>query len=77
MACRKAWALSGFCWNNGSNPILLPSQTFLAGIGAGLIWTPVRQLSVRLDFAAPLVNLRDRGDNAQDDGIYFRVIYQP
>ena len=76
------WQLAPFIdigqvWNNGSNPIPLPSQTFLAGIGAGLIWTPARQIAVRLDFAAPLVNLDDRGNNAQDNGIYFSVIYRP
>ncbi len=64
----------GQVWNNPDNPVKLPSQTFLAGIGVGLLWNPVKQVAVRLDFALPLVNLKDRGNNIQDNGIYFNVI---
>jgi hemolysin activation/secretion protein len=67
----------GQVWNNPDNPVKLPSQTFLAGIGVGLLWNPVKQVAVRLDFALPLVNLKDRGNNIQDNGIYFNVIIRP
>ena len=66
----------GEIWNN-ANSISSRGQRFLAGLGTGLIWTPVSGLSMRLDFAIPLVDLEDRGDNIQDDGIYFNVIYRP
>jgi hypothetical protein len=31
---------------------------------------------VRLDYAFPLVTIKDEGDNAQDEGFYFTVNYQ-
>lgn len=67
----------GWVWNQANNPNQLPSQNFLAGIGLGLIWQPTPQWNVRFDYGLPLVNLRDRGINAQDDGFYFSVNYQP
>ncbi len=67
----------GQVWNNPDNPVTLPSQTFLAAIGVGLLWNPVKQVAVRLDFALPFVNLKDRGNNIQDNGIYFNVIIRP
>jgi hemolysin activation/secretion protein len=67
----------GKVWNNPDNPVPLPAQTFLAGVGVGLLWDPDSVLSIRLDFTVPLVNLDDRGTNAQDDGIYFSVILRP
>ena len=33
-------------------------------------------LTLRLDYALPLIDLDDRGRNAQDDGFYFNVNYQ-
>jgi hemolysin activation/secretion protein len=68
---------AGQVWNNPNNPVPLPAQTFLIGLGAGIIWTPVRQLAVRLDAAAPIVNLEDRGNNMQDNGLYFSVNFRP
>jgi hypothetical protein len=44
-----------------------------------LIWEPflgVNGLSLRLDYGFPLVDFRDRGDNIQDDGIYFNLDYR-
>ncbi|MCU0545435.1 MAG: ShlB/FhaC/HecB family hemolysin secretion/activation protein [Oscillatoriaceae cyanobacterium Prado104] len=68
---------AGAVWNNGSNPNKLTNQTFLAGAGLGLLWSPIQQVNVRLDYALPFVNLSDRGDNLQDSGIYFSIIYTP
>lgn len=70
------FAEAGAVWNDGNNPNDLPDQTFLAGIGVGFLWNPIPDLDLRLDFALPLVDLDDRGDNAQDDGIYFTVNYR-
>lgn len=69
----------GAVWNETTNPNKLPRQTFLVGAGLGLIWQPVlgfNGMSLRLDYALPLVDLQDRRNNIQDDGIYFSVNYQ-
>ncbi len=65
----------GAVWNMSNNPNELPNQRFLAGLGLGVLWEPIPNLDVRLDFALPVINLDDRGENAQDDGIYFSVRY--
>jgi hemolysin activation/secretion protein len=68
---------AGLVWNRLDNPNRLPKQTFLVGAGAGLLWqTPISGLTVRVDYALPLVDLRDRGDNIQDNGLYFTINYQ-
>ncbi len=53
----------------------MQKQNFLAGVGLGVLWQPIPKMNVRLDYALPLVNLDDRGRNAQDDGFYFSVGY--
>ncbi|MGQ4647368.1 ShlB/FhaC/HecB family hemolysin secretion/activation protein [Lyngbya aestuarii] len=65
----------GAIWNHPDNPNDLPDQTFLAGIGLGLLWEPSPGLNIRIDYAVPLVDLDDRGENAQDEGFYFSVGY--
>lgn len=68
---------AGMVWNRSDNPNKLSNQTFLAGIGTGILWqTPLPGLTIRLDYAFPLVDLRDRGKNIQDDGLYFNINYQ-
>ncbi len=64
----------GVVWNDSDNIELL-DQTFLAGIGAGFLWEVLPNVNLRLDFTIPLVDLEDRGNNIQDDGIYFSVNY--
>jgi hemolysin activation/secretion protein len=66
----------GSVWNDGGNSTDLPDQTFLAGIGVGLLWQPFADFNLRLDYALPLVDLADRGENIQDHGIYFSVNYE-
>jgi hemolysin activation/secretion protein len=68
---------AGTVWNLSSNPNKLTNQTFLAGIGLGLIWEPIQRVNVRLDYGFPLVRISDKGDNLQDSGIYFNIIYTP
>jgi hemolysin activation/secretion protein len=63
----------GQVWNAAGNPFSLPSQTFLFGTGLGLLWNPVENLSLRLDYGIPWVNLKDRGNNLQSDGLYFQI----
>ncbi|HEY9639353.1 MAG TPA: ShlB/FhaC/HecB family hemolysin secretion/activation protein [Coleofasciculaceae cyanobacterium] len=66
----------GAVWNTSTNPNPLPDQNFLAGLGFGVLWQPWPHLNVRADFAVPLVNLSDRGNNLQDSGVYFSVNWQ-
>ena len=69
---------TGIVWNKSNNPNnqFLPSQRFLAGIGMGLIWEAQPGLTLRLDYGYPLIDIDDRGTNAQDEGFYFSVRYQ-
>jgi hemolysin activation/secretion protein len=66
----------GAVWNHPDNPNELPEQTFLIGLGLGALWQLTPNLSVQIDYAVPLVDLSDRGNNFQDDGIYFSVNYR-
>ena len=68
---------AGRVWNAANNPNKLPNQRFLAGVGLGVIWEPIPRLNLRVDYAFPLVRISDRGDNLQDKGIYFNIIYTP
>ncbi|MBD2438002.1 ShlB/FhaC/HecB family hemolysin secretion/activation protein [Nostoc sp. FACHB-110] len=65
-----------YVWNVDDNPNTLQRQKFLAGLGLGILFQPLPQLDVRLDYGLPLVDLDDRGKNAQDDGFYFNVNYR-
>ncbi|MBC5796874.1 ShlB/FhaC/HecB family hemolysin secretion/activation protein [Sphaerospermopsis sp. LEGE 00249] len=66
----------GYVWNKDDNPNTLQRQTFLAGTGVGVLWQLVPGFNIRLDYSLPLINLDDRGVNAQDDGFYFSVGYK-
>ncbi|HEY9652360.1 MAG TPA: ShlB/FhaC/HecB family hemolysin secretion/activation protein, partial [Coleofasciculaceae cyanobacterium] len=64
---------AAYVWNDPNNPAekaLRETQRekFLAGLGLGVIWEPLPQLNVRLDYAVPLVDIDDKGTNAQDEG---------
>ena len=65
----------GAVWNVDDNPNVLADQTFLLGVGLGILWQPIPKLNIRLDYGIPLVDIDDRGENAQDDGFYFNVNY--
>ncbi len=65
----------GYIWNNADNPNFLPEQQFIAGLGLGLSIQPWEGLSIRVDYSPPLIDLDDRGDNVQDDGLHFRINY--
>lgn len=65
----------GSVWNVKGNPNFSANQRFIAGLGLGLIWQPLENLYMRLDYAPPLIDLIDRGNNIQDDGLYFNVKY--
>ena len=66
----------GTVWNNPNNPNPSSNQNFLASAGLGLIVEPTPNLLMRLDYALPLVNLSDRGNNIQDNGLHFSMGYR-
>ena len=68
---------AGTVWNTSNNPNKLTNQRFLSGLGLGVMWEPIRQVNLRVDYAFPLVRISDKGDNLQDNGIYFNIIYTP
>jgi hemolysin activation/secretion protein len=59
-------------WNNGGTTV---DNSFLASVGAGVIWEPFPKLVTRLDYAIPLVSIGDRGNSFQDSGFNFSVGY--
>ncbi|WP_413198494.1 ShlB/FhaC/HecB family hemolysin secretion/activation protein [Nostoc piscinale] len=65
-----------YVWNVDDNPNILQQQKFIAGIGLGILFQPIPQLDIKLDYGYPLIDLDDRGSNAQDDGFYFSVGYR-
>ena len=65
----------GTTWNVADNPNPQPSQRFLMGLGVGIIWEPLPDLDMRLDYGIPLINT-PRGNDLQDNGIYFRFGYR-
>lgn len=66
----------GYVWNEADNPNELPDDQFLIGAGMGLMWEPIEKLQIRLDYGVPIIDLKDRGNDVQDDGFYFSVNYR-
>lgn len=65
----------GYVWNVADNPNELPDQQFLIGAGLGLLWDPLENFRIRLDYGYPFIDVENRGNNIQDDGLYFSVYY--
>jgi len=65
----------GSIWNSDNNPNPQPSQNFLVSVGMGVLWNPVPNITIRVDYAPPIINLDDRGGNIQDNGLYFSAGY--
>lgn len=66
----------GAVWNSQRRSGSEPDQQFLLGTGFGLLWQPFPQFNLRLDYGLALVDLSDRGNNLQDDGLYFSLSYR-
>jgi hemolysin activation/secretion protein len=64
----------GTGWNNR---VSNPNPSFIAGLGAGLRWQIAQDFNLRLDYGFPLVDVGDRGDSLQENGLYFSLRYQP
>lgn len=65
---------AGVGWNN---KIPDPNPSFLASIGLGARWAVTPELSMRLDYGIPLVDVDNAGDSLQENGFYFLLDYQP
>ena len=66
----------GSVWNRDDNPNFLGGKNFLMSFGTGLIWEPVKNLNMRLDYAIPITAVDDRGNNLQDKGVNFSFNYK-
>ncbi|MBE9064629.1 ShlB/FhaC/HecB family hemolysin secretion/activation protein [cf. Phormidesmis sp. LEGE 11477] len=62
----------GTAWDNFDDSA---DTNVLAGTGIGLIWEQNEDLSARLDWGIPLVDLDSTSNSLQDSGIYFSVRY--
>ncbi|MEC4895721.1 MAG: ShlB/FhaC/HecB family hemolysin secretion/activation protein [Oscillatoria sp. PMC 1051.18] len=65
----------GIAWNNGEK--LDPDPNSLLGIGLGLQVNWHDQLSARLDYGIPLIEVESGDRTLQEQGLYFSVIYSP
>lgn len=65
----------GSVWNTGDT--LDPDPNTIAGLGLGVRWQPTPNLAVRLDYGIPLIDVNNRGDSLQENGVYFSIRYQP
>ncbi len=63
---------AGTAWNvNGSQS----ENNVLVGTGFGLLWEHDENLSARLDWGIPLIDIDSSSDSWQDSGIYFSLRY--
>ena len=71
----------GKTWNVSDNPNPQSDQRFLIGAGLGLLLEPsiepLRDFKLRVDYGFPFIDLDDKGNNIQDQGLYFSASYQP
>ena len=63
---------AGAAWNYTNSP---SGNNVLVGTGVGLLWQQDDNLSARLDYGIPLVDIDSDGDSLQDNGIYFSIQY--
>ena len=63
---------AGAAWNHRDTP---EGNNVLVGTGVGLLWQQDDNLSARLDWGIPLVDIDSSGDSLQDSGIYFSIQY--
>lgn len=64
----------GTVWNHDGNN---PGTDTLVGTGFGFLWQQSDNLSARLDWGIPLVDLDTDDNGLQDSGIHFSIQYTP
>lgn len=62
---------AGTAWNHTDNS----GGNTLVGTGFGLLWQQGEDLSARIDWGLPLVDVDSTSDSLQDSGIYFSLQY--
>ncbi|WP_448533370.1 ShlB/FhaC/HecB family hemolysin secretion/activation protein [Parathermosynechococcus lividus] len=67
----------GWVWNNSTNPAGAVPNNVIAGLGMGLLVQPTPNLDIKLEYAAPLLNLPGQVASLQSDGIYFSLTVRP
>ncbi|MEM8643078.1 MAG: ShlB/FhaC/HecB family hemolysin secretion/activation protein [Cyanobacteria bacterium P01_G01_bin.54] len=65
----------GEVWNNPSNTAQVTAEHRLGSFGMGLILQVENNLTMRLDYGYPVVEVSDRQFDIQDDGLYFSLNY--
>lgn len=67
----------GLAWTNDHNSGNRPEldSDVLAGIGVGLRWQSSDRFVARFDWGIPLVDVDDRDETLQEQGLYFSVSY--
>jgi hemolysin activation/secretion protein len=64
----------GQVFNQGNNPNQVPGPSLLGTVGMGLLWQPIPDLGLRLDYGIPLVDLgQNRDRSLQDRGFNFSL----
>ncbi|MEH2180667.1 ShlB/FhaC/HecB family hemolysin secretion/activation protein [Nostoc sp.] len=63
----------GQVWNKRDNI----DHPFLASAGLGLLWQPMRNFNIRVDYGIPFVDIENPSGSLQDDGLYFSLTYSP
>lgn len=63
---------AGAAWNHTNTPA---GNNVLVGTGVGFLWQQGEDLTARLDWGIPLVDIDSTSDSLQDSGIYFSVQY--
>lgn len=65
---------AAYGWNNVTPD---PPEDILVSAGIGVRWLATPDLSMRVDYGVPLINVGDRGNSLSDNGFYFSIQYQP
>ncbi len=66
----------GKVWNVRDNPNQSSDQRLLASTGIGVIWQPKPEVMLRVDYGVPLIDLGDRGNSLQEQGLHFNASYR-
>jgi hemolysin activation/secretion protein len=62
----------GTAWNNQDPD---PDPGTIASLGLGLRWQISSSLDLRLDYGIPLIEVNNRGDSLQENGLHFSLRY--
>ena len=66
----------GYVWDDAANPNPQSDTRFLSDLGVSFVYQPNDRLSLQLDLALPLVDIGDRRNALQDNGVYFSAGYR-